>query len=34
MYTALKGTYENGDLTLEETPPTANNLCGSKFQIL
>jgi len=23
MYTAVKGTYENGVLTLEETPPTA-----------
>lgn len=22
MYTAVKGTYENGVLTLEETPPT------------
>ncbi|MGV3604500.1 MAG: hypothetical protein ACO1N1_24975 [Dyadobacter fermentans] len=23
MYTAVKGTYENGVLTLEEIPPTA-----------
>lgn len=23
MYTAVKGTYENGVLTLEETPPTS-----------
>ena len=23
MYTAIKGIYENGEITLEETPPTA-----------
>jgi len=26
MYTAIKGIYENGQLTLEETPPTRSKV--------
>ncbi|MCQ8118283.1 DUF2281 domain-containing protein [Methylomonas rosea] len=26
MYTAIKGTYENGQVIFEETPPTNKNM--------